>query len=129
MATNLASCFLFNFRTTPKVSSKLFFVEISQVSEKLRLFNYKRNDFLASKFWIFFHFAASLKFEFYISKIGAPDQKQNRKIVITSTDQITQYIIRNYEARSLCMAESGLEEPWIKVMTLYFQVQTNKPSL
>ena len=58
----------------------------------------------------------------------APDQKQNRKIVITSTDQVTQFIIRNYEAGSFCMAESGLQEPWIKVMTLYFQVWTNKPS-
>ena len=28
----------------------------------------------------------------------APDQKQNRKIVITGTDQVTQYIIRKYEA-------------------------------
>ena len=57
----------------------------------------------------------------------SPDQKQNRKTVITSTDQVIQYIIRNYKARSFCMAESGLQEPWIKVMTLYFQVWTNKP--
>ena len=28
----------------------------------------------------------------------ALNQKQNRKIVITSTDQITQYIIRKFEA-------------------------------
>ena len=43
---------LFNstFRTTPEVSSKLYFVEISYVSEKLWLFNHKRADFLASKF-------------------------------------------------------------------------------
>ena len=53
---------LFNsiFRTTPEVSTKLYFVEISSASEKLWLFNYKRADFLASKFWIFFHFSASL---------------------------------------------------------------------
>ena len=40
------------FRTTPEVSSKLYFVEICQVSEKLWLFNHERADFLASKFWI-----------------------------------------------------------------------------
>ena len=32
---------------------RLYFVEISQVSEKLWLFNDRRADFLASKFWIF----------------------------------------------------------------------------
>ena len=48
------------FRTTPEVSSKFYFVEISYVSEKVWLFNHKRADFLASKFWIFFHFSASL---------------------------------------------------------------------
>ena len=36
MATNLPSCFSF-FRTTPEVSSKLYFVEICQVPEKLWL--------------------------------------------------------------------------------------------
>ena len=30
------------FRTTPEVSSKLHFVEISEVSEKLWLFNHKK---------------------------------------------------------------------------------------
>ena len=46
---------LFNsiFRTTLEVSGKLYFVEISKVSEKLWLFNHKRADFLASKLWIF----------------------------------------------------------------------------
>ena len=48
------------FRTTPEVSTKLYFVEICQVSEKLWLFNHKRADFLASKFWIFHHISASL---------------------------------------------------------------------
>ena len=33
------------FRTTPDVSSRLYFVEICQVSEKLWLFNHKRADF------------------------------------------------------------------------------------
>ena len=34
--------------------------ELSIQSVKLWLYNHKRADFLASKFWIFFHFAASL---------------------------------------------------------------------
>ena len=42
------------FRTTPEVSTKLYVVEISKVSEKLWLINHKRADFLGSKFWIFF---------------------------------------------------------------------------
>ena len=47
------------FWTTPEVSRKLYFVEISRVSEKLWLSNHKRADFLASKLWNFFHFSAS----------------------------------------------------------------------
>ena len=42
------------FRTSPEVSSKFYFVEISEVYEKLWLFNHKRADSLASKFWNFF---------------------------------------------------------------------------
>ena len=42
--------YLFNFRTTPEVSSKLYFVEICQVSEKLWLFNHKRADFWLPNF-------------------------------------------------------------------------------
>ena len=38
------------FRTTPKVSGKLYFVEVCQVSEKLWLFNHKRADFLFLNF-------------------------------------------------------------------------------
>ena len=38
------------FRTPPKVSSKLYFVEICQVSEKLWLFNHKRADFWLPNF-------------------------------------------------------------------------------
>ena len=38
------------FRTTPEVSSKLYFVEICQVSEKLWLFNHKRAGFWLSNF-------------------------------------------------------------------------------
>ena len=49
------------FRTTPEVSSKLYFVEISQVSEKLWLFNHRRADFLASKFWTLFSLLSLLK--------------------------------------------------------------------
>ena len=37
-------------RTTPKVSSKLYFVEICYVSEKLWLFNHKRADFWLPNF-------------------------------------------------------------------------------
>ena len=33
------------FRTTPEISSKLYFVEIRQVSEKVWLFNHIRVDF------------------------------------------------------------------------------------
>ena len=54
------------FRTTPEVSTKLYFVEISPVSEKLFSFNHEKADFLASKFWIFFHCAASL-----ITRLGS----------------------------------------------------------
>ena len=38
------------FRATAEVSSKLYFVEISQVSEKLWLFNHKRADFWLPNF-------------------------------------------------------------------------------
>ena len=38
------------FRTTHEVSSKLYFVEICQVSEKLLLFNHKRADFWLPNF-------------------------------------------------------------------------------
>ena len=37
--------FCYHGRTTPEVSSKLYFAEICQVSEKLWLFNHKRADF------------------------------------------------------------------------------------
>ena len=62
--TNLPFCFLIQFlERTPKVSTS-YFVEISQVlsSETFNwLFSHKRADFVASKFWIFFHFSASLR--------------------------------------------------------------------
>ena len=46
MAINLPSCFSFKFfRTPPEVSSKLYFVEICYILEKLWLFNHKRSDF------------------------------------------------------------------------------------
>ena len=53
---NKSTILLFNssFRTTPEISTKLYFAEISEVLEKLWLFNHKTVDFLASKFWIFF---------------------------------------------------------------------------
>ena len=56
---NKSTILLFNsiFRTTPGVSTKFYFVEISEVSEKLWPFYHKRADLLASKFWIIFHFA------------------------------------------------------------------------
>ena len=38
------------FRTTPEVSSKLYFVEICQVSEKLWLFNHNKADFWLPNF-------------------------------------------------------------------------------
>ena len=38
------------FRTTAEVSSKLYFVEICKVSEKLWLFNHKKADFWLPKF-------------------------------------------------------------------------------
>ena len=64
---NTSTILLFNsiFRTTPEVSTKFYFVEISYVSEKLWLFDHKRADFLAPKFWTFFHFAASLSVSEY----------------------------------------------------------------
>ena len=52
--------FLFNFRTTPEVSSKLYFVEICQVSEKLWLFNHKRADFGFQILDLKDHFSVSL---------------------------------------------------------------------
>ena len=48
-------------RTTPKVSTKLHFVEISSVSERLWLFNHKRADFWLANFGFLFHFSASLR--------------------------------------------------------------------
>ena len=55
MVTNLSSCLLIQFlELLLKFLVKLYFVEISQVSEKLFLFNNKKADFLASKFWNFF---------------------------------------------------------------------------
>ena len=49
MATNLPFCFPI-FRTTPDVSSKLYFVEICYVSEMLWLFYHKRADFWLPNF-------------------------------------------------------------------------------
>ena len=48
------------FRKTPEVSSTLYFVEISEVLEKLWLFNHKRADFWFPNFGFCFHFTASL---------------------------------------------------------------------
>ena len=53
--------FLFNFRTTPEVSSKFYFVEICLVSEKLWLFNRKRADFDFQILDLKDHFSASLR--------------------------------------------------------------------
>ena len=50
MATNLPFCFYSIFRTTSEVSSKLYFVEICYVSEKLWLFNHKKADFWLPNF-------------------------------------------------------------------------------
>ena len=49
---NISTILLFRsiFRTTAEVSSKLYFVEICQVSEKLLLFNHKRADFWLPNF-------------------------------------------------------------------------------
>ena len=49
---NKSTILLFHsiFRTTPEVSSELYFVEICQVSEKLWLFNHKRADFWLPNF-------------------------------------------------------------------------------
>ena len=68
---NKSTILLFNliFRTTPEVSTKLYFVEISL--RDVMAFNRKGADFLASKFWIFFHFAASLTY------IEFPDSSSN----------------------------------------------------
>ena len=49
------------FRTTPEVSTKLYFVEISLREVMLWLFNHKRSDFLNSKFWILFSLCSLLK--------------------------------------------------------------------
>ena len=53
---NKSTILLFNsiFRITAEVFSKLYFVEISYVLEKLWLFNQRTADFLASKFWNLF---------------------------------------------------------------------------
>ena len=48
------------FGTTPEVSSKLYFVEICEVSEKLWLFNHKRADFGFQILDLKDHFSASL---------------------------------------------------------------------
>ena len=45
MQNSIIHIFYSIFRTTPEVSSKLYFVEICQVSEKLWLVNHKRADF------------------------------------------------------------------------------------
>ena len=68
---NKFTIFLFNsiFRTTPEVSSKLYYVEISEVSEKLWLFNHRRGDFLASKFWNFFSLLCLLKIKSSVQDI------------------------------------------------------------
>ena len=52
--------FLLNFRTTAEVSSKLYFVEICQVSEKLWLLNTKELIFDFQILDLKDHFSASL---------------------------------------------------------------------
>ena len=61
MATNLPSL-LFNsiFRITLEVSSKLYVIEISEVSEKLWLFNHKGAEFWLPNFGLKNHFSAFL---------------------------------------------------------------------
>ena len=70
---NKSTTLLYNssFRTTPKVSSKLYFVEISE--KKLWLFNHKRADFLASKFWNFFSLFSLLKDENLYKYLGVDE--------------------------------------------------------
>ena len=51
------------FRKTPEVSSKLYFVEICQVSEKLWLFNHKRADFWLPDFGFKRSLLSLLKFK------------------------------------------------------------------
>ena len=60
MATNLPSCFLFSFRTTPEVSSKTYLVELCQVSEKLWLLISKELTFGFQILDLKDHFSASL---------------------------------------------------------------------
>ena len=62
---NKATILLFYsiFRTTPEVSSKLYFVEICYVSEKLWLFNHKRADFWLPNFGLKRSFLCLLNIE------------------------------------------------------------------
>ena len=62
------------FRTTPVVSSKLYFVEICQVSEKLWLFNHKKADFWLPNFGLKTSLLSRLKENWLI--LGVQQSKQ-----------------------------------------------------
>ena len=78
MARNLPS-FLFNsiFKTTPEVSTELYFVKLHYVAKKSWLFNHKRADFWLPNF-IFFHLSASVRPGFhYTTNTTTMTQKQS----------------------------------------------------
>ena len=66
MVTSVTSCFLIQFRTTPEVCTKLYFVEISLVTEKSWLFNHKKADFFAFQLLDCFSLCSLLKIETFL---------------------------------------------------------------
>ena len=110
------------FRTTPEVSSKLYFVEICQVSEKLWLFNYKRADFwlpnfgfkrsllnlLKTKHTIHISSPASQIYDFvwYCSKL----QTKNVSRKITDDNQHFPRLTKTLHCIKLCQGSSKSAE-------------------
>ena len=91
------------FRTTPEVPSKLYFVEICQVSEKLWLFNHKRADFWLPILDSKNHFSASLRslFVFHEIMLITDALKKNahrqNKQTNNSTRQVNPFNINSIE--------------------------------
>ena len=71
------------FRTTPETSSKLYFVEICQVSEKLWLFSHKRADFWLPNFGFKTSFLSLLKPAQLLQKLKKAKEMNNQSDLIS----------------------------------------------
>ena len=99
------------FRTTLEVSSKLYFVEICQVSEKLWLFNHKRADFWLPNFGFKRSLLSLLKFVSHKSKVEIMKKKKHGKNSRVSKDLSagTRKMLNEIYAKKDALGVEGLD--------------------